>query len=57
MPREEWSLKGPQFIFNLQHELMIAAQYELWFKFKLKFVVALISKLDPPKLVQYEKER
>ena len=29
MPREEWSLKGPQFIFNLQHELMIIAQYKL----------------------------
>jgi hypothetical protein len=54
MPREEWSLKGPHFIFNLQHELMIAEQYELWFKFKLKFVAASLSKLDPPELVQYE---
>lgn len=33
---------------------MIAAQYELWFKFKLKFVVASLFKLDPPELVQYE---
>ena len=54
MPREEWSLKGSQFIFNLQHELVIATQYELWFKFKLKFVVSSLSKHDPPKLVQYE---
>jgi len=29
MPREDWYLKGPKFIFNLQHELMIATQYEL----------------------------
>jgi hypothetical protein len=29
MPMKEWSLKGPQCIFNLKRELMIVAQYEL----------------------------
>lgn len=55
MQRKYWILKGPQVIFNLQHELMIATQFELGFKFKLKFVIAALSKLVPHELVQYER--